>query len=145
MALPLLGTSKLGLEVIQEIAGVVGAVRFDCHSFGVAINLAVQRFSVTGLEAFAANPGFSVDPNFVTNKGYNYSTGVNFIFGWLWQAQQVEPTPLLQVLLSMQQQEILIWWQALLELTLLLIHLTVEHVTIRQLQVLQLLLCQQRL
>lgn len=80
---PFIGQTEQSLEAIQEVVAPVFAVRLDCHAFGIAIQLAGQRFKNAGLENFA-NPLFSTHPNFVTDKGHAYNYGVGFVFGWLW-------------------------------------------------------------
>lgn len=85
--LPIAGTSKLGLEVIQEIIAPTAALRFDCHSFGVSLQLAGQRFKASGLEGFD-NALFSVSPTHVTNRNNDYAWGVGVVVGWLWHAYE---------------------------------------------------------
>ena len=58
------------------------------NAVGVALNLAYQRFSATGLQAFD-NANFSANPGSVTNNGTDTSTGYGLRVGW---TGQVTPT-----------------------------------------------------
>lgn len=58
------------------------------NAVGVSLNLAYQRFSATGLQAFD-NAAFSSNPGFVTNNGTDSSTGYGLRFGW---TGEVTPT-----------------------------------------------------
>lgn len=84
----LLGTSKLGLEYINETASAVIAYRLnECHNFGLNINLQGQRLKVDGLENVGSPffPGLqTVHPGHVSNKGYDYSFGWGVTLGWMW-------------------------------------------------------------
>ena len=82
--LAILGTSRLGLEAIQETAAAVAAMRFDCHAFGIALQLNAQRFKVRGIENFD-NAIFSTAPSHVTNRNGDYSFGVGVVLGYTWQ------------------------------------------------------------
>lgn len=82
--LPILGTSRLGMEVIQEAVAGVMAMRFDCHAFGVALQFGAQRFKVRGIENFD-NAVFSTAPTHVTNRNGDYSFGVGVVLGYTWQ------------------------------------------------------------
>lgn len=80
----LLGTSKLGLEYVHETISPVLAYKInDQHNIGISVNYMVQRVKVTGLENFD-NAFRSVAPGHVTNREYDYSTGVGFTLGWQW-------------------------------------------------------------
>jgi long-chain fatty acid transport protein len=83
-AIPLLGTSEVGLEYLNETIAPVVAVRYGNHSLGMSLNINVQRLKIDGLENFA-NPFYSLDPDAVTGKGYDWSTGVGVTFGYLWE------------------------------------------------------------
>lgn len=61
------------------------------NAVGVALNLAYQMFSATGLQAFD-NAGFSSNPGHVTNNGTDTSTGYGFRVGW-----NGEVTPILNL------------------------------------------------
>ncbi|MCB1114466.1 MAG: outer membrane protein transport protein [Chlamydiia bacterium] len=80
----LLGTSPAGLEYLHETVSPYIAYRYGCHNFGVSVNWEIQRAKVNGFENFAAPSNLlaSVFPNDVTNKGYNWSNGVGFTFGY---------------------------------------------------------------
>lgn len=85
----LLGTSKPGLEYLNETLSPVVAIKWcNTHSFGISANYQVERLKVNGLENFARAvrpplPGGSLYPENVTNKGYGYSTGWGVTFGYL--------------------------------------------------------------
>lgn len=80
---PLLGTSNLGMEYIQETFAPVLAAKYCNHSIGIAINYNVQRLKANGIQNFD-NLRFSSSPGNVTNRGYSYSNGVGFMIGWKW-------------------------------------------------------------
>jgi long-chain fatty acid transport protein len=52
------------------------------HTLGVAVNLAYQRFSATGLGPFA---GASTSPSQVSDQGTDTSTGAGVRLGWIGQ------------------------------------------------------------
>ncbi len=58
------------------------------NSIGIALNLAYQSFSATGLQGFD-NPIFSAHPGSVTNNGNDTSTGAGVRIGW---TGEVTPT-----------------------------------------------------
>lgn len=81
-ALPLFGTSKVGMEYVHETISPTFAIRFcERHHFGVSLNYMVQRLWVQGLQNFA-NVLFSKHPAHVTNHRYSYSQGVSFTLGY---------------------------------------------------------------
>lgn len=81
----LLGNTKPGLEYIHETIAPMLAINFcEQHNFGVSLNVNVQRVKINGLQNFD-NPRQSDSPGNVTNKGYNWSTGVGVTLGYLWQ------------------------------------------------------------
>jgi Long-chain fatty acid transport protein len=83
---PLLGTSPVGFEYILEVvAPTVAAKFFDHHAVSFTLNYMVQRFRLKGVETLAHRgfPQFSAYPDFVTNKGYNYSNGLAVTVGYL--------------------------------------------------------------
>jgi long-chain fatty acid transport protein len=55
------------------------------HSLGVSVIYAFQRFGATGLQAFTANPAWSVDSTAITNRGYAHSDGWGMRLGWTGQ------------------------------------------------------------
>lgn len=95
--IPLYGTSNLGLE-LRDV-NFEGGIGFDLgclelcgtslghHYLGVSARCCIQRFKVNGIQSFA-NPLLSSSVNHVTNKGYNYSTGVAPVIGWLGEINQ---------------------------------------------------------
>lgn len=81
-ALPLFGTTKVGLEYVHETISPTFAIKlWDKHNFGISLNYMVQRLWVQGLQNFA-NALFSKHPGHVTNHRYNYSQGVSFTIGY---------------------------------------------------------------
>lgn len=69
----LCGSTALGVDLMQLIIAPTFAYKVsDTASVGIAPLLGYQRFSATGLQAFA---GFSSDANNLTNKGYDSATG----------------------------------------------------------------------
>jgi len=77
------GTGKLGVDLSQLFIAPTYSVKVNPrHSLGVSLNLAYQRFKADGLQNFD-NAVFSSAPGFVTNKGYDTSTGYGLRFGWL--------------------------------------------------------------
>ena len=79
----LLGTTKAGLEYVDEVISPYVAYRIGCHSFGVSFDWHIQRVKINGFQNFIPD---SVSPNNVTNKGYNWSNGLGYTFGWSWHA-----------------------------------------------------------
>jgi len=80
-----LGAGSVPLGVNLEQLFIAAHYSFEVNdqlSLGVAPILAVQRFSATGLEAFA---GFSSSPANVTNNGDDWSTGFGLNLGLAWQ------------------------------------------------------------
>jgi long-chain fatty acid transport protein len=80
------GSSPAGVDLMQLFIAPTVAWKSGNHSFGVALNLAYQRFKAEGLEPFQ---GFSGSPGNVTNQGYDSSTGYGVRIGW---TGQVSPT-----------------------------------------------------
>ncbi|MBS0123014.1 OmpP1/FadL family transporter [Thetidibacter halocola] len=77
------GSSPLGVNLEQAFIGLNLSIKAtERLSFGIAPIIAIQRFSATGLEAFA---GMSIAPGNVTNRGEDWSTGVGVNLGVLWQ------------------------------------------------------------
>lgn len=84
--LPLLGTSKLGLEHIHEVVSPLLSIQLtEAHAIGISIDVHIQRFKANGLEQFD-HTLFSAAPGHVTNRGHAYSSGVGATLGWKWQA-----------------------------------------------------------
>lgn len=88
----LYGTSNLGLEfrnlIIEPGVGIDLGCLNPCgtslghHYFGLSARCVIQRFKLNGLQNFA-NPVLSSSFTNVTNKNYEYSTGVAPVIGWL--------------------------------------------------------------
>ncbi len=82
--IPLIGTSKPGLEVLNETISPYIALKITpCLSFGVSANWQILRLSVKGLQNFD-NSARSLYPHHVTNKGYNWSNGLGYTLGLKW-------------------------------------------------------------
>lgn len=74
-----LGT--LGVDLNQLLIPIsVGYKVSDDHALGASLVGAVQRFEALGLDNFA---NVSSNPNFLTNKGFDWSYGAGVRFGWL--------------------------------------------------------------
>ncbi len=80
--LPLLGTSNLKLQFIQEMIAPTLSWRInDVHSIGISLDVAIQRLGVQGLQNFD-NAFFTAFPGNLTNRGWDYSWGVGATLGW---------------------------------------------------------------
>jgi len=78
----LCGSGRLGVDLMQLIVAPSVAYRVaPNHSVGIAPLFAYQRFKAEGLQAFD-NPGFSLSPGNVTNRGYDNSTGFGVRVGY---------------------------------------------------------------
>ena len=74
---------RAGVDLQQLFVSPTVAFKANAHNaFGVALNIAYQKFSAQGLESFA-NPTFSTAPNNVTELGFSNSFGAGFRVGWL--------------------------------------------------------------
>lgn len=85
---PLFGTSKGGIEYVhEELAASLAVNVCDGHSLGISLDWHIARVKVNGLEKFATttSPIPSVNPEHVTNNGYNYSHGLGVTFGYYGQ------------------------------------------------------------
>ena len=72
-----------GVDLMQLfVAPTVAWKLNDSHAFGVSLVLAYQRFKANGIGGFAA---LSTAPGFLTNKGYDTSTGAGVRVGWIGQ------------------------------------------------------------
>jgi len=81
--IPLLGSTRGGVDLEQLFISPTLAYKAGAHnSFGVAANIAYQRFSAEGLQNFA-NANESSDPSHVTNSGYSNSFGGGVRVGWI--------------------------------------------------------------
>jgi long-chain fatty acid transport protein len=89
---PIGGSGPLGINLEQLFVAPTWAMKINpTNSVGVALNLAYQRFSATGLQPFQ---GFSTNGTAVTNNGTDTSTGYGFRIGW---TGEVTPTVTLGV------------------------------------------------
>ena len=78
------GSAPLGVNLEQAFVTVNYARKVsDRLTLGISPILAVQRFKATGLEAFS---GLSLSPGNVTNRGHDWSTGLGFNLGLLYEA-----------------------------------------------------------
>lgn len=82
---PIFGTSRPGIESIQEVVAPCAALRFDCHQIGIALQLCGQRFKARGIENFD-RAAVSVAPSHVTNRNADHSFGLGVVFGYAWHA-----------------------------------------------------------
>lgn len=74
--IPLLGTTRAGVDLEQLFVSPTAAFKLSEHSaVGISLNIGWQRFSGEGLQNFT-QPGFSIDPANLTNRGYNASYGL---------------------------------------------------------------------
>jgi long-chain fatty acid transport protein len=81
----LLGTTRGGVDLEQLFLSPTIAFKATEHnSFGLAVNVAYQRFSAEGLQNFASRSVSSAPAN-VTNAGYSNSYGAGVRVGWLGQ------------------------------------------------------------
>ncbi len=76
------GGSPAGVDLMQLFVAPTIAYKTGAHAFGASLNLAYQRFEANGLQPFAF---FSSDPNNLTNRGYDDSTGWGVRVGWTGQ------------------------------------------------------------
>jgi len=82
-AVPLFGTTPLGLEYLNETVSPMISIQWcGSHSLGISANYQVERIKVNGLQNFDL-PYVSIAPGHVTNRGYDYSTGWGFTVGYL--------------------------------------------------------------
>lgn len=81
-AFPSYGTSRAGLQLIQEQIATILAFKYLCHHFGISVNYNIQYFSSRGLEVFD-DILYTVVPGAVTDRGAAYSGGWSFTVGWI--------------------------------------------------------------
>jgi long-chain fatty acid transport protein len=83
----LCGSGNLGVDMMQLIIAPTFSTKIHAdHSVGVSLLLGYQRFKADGLQAFNNSPGFppfTGAPGFVTNNGYDSSTGLGLRIGYL--------------------------------------------------------------
>jgi len=81
--IPLLGNTRGGVDIEQLFVSPTLSYKADKHNtFGIAANIAYQRFSAEGLQNFATS-NYSVAPGNVTNVGHSNSYGAGVRIGWL--------------------------------------------------------------
>ena len=80
------GSSPAGVDLMQLFISPTLAWKTGAHAFGASLNLAYQRFEARGVGVFA---GFSSDPNNLSDRGHDDSTGWGVRVGW---TGQVLPT-----------------------------------------------------
>lgn len=77
------GQNPGGVNLEQLFIAPTFAMKLNkSHSLGVSLVYGYQRFGATGLQAFTANPAWSVDSTSLTNRGYAHSDGWGLRFGW---------------------------------------------------------------
>jgi long-chain fatty acid transport protein len=88
---PIGGSGPMGINLEQLFVAPTWAMKLNpTNAVGVALNLAYQRFSATGLQPFdTTTNGNSTNPGSVTNNGTDTSTGYGIRLGW---TGQVTPT-----------------------------------------------------
>ena len=87
--IPLLGTWHGGVDIEQAFISPTLAYKAGAHNyFGIAANIAVQRFAAEGLQNFESST-YSIAPANVTNNGYSYSSGGGVRVGWLGELNKV--------------------------------------------------------
>lgn len=80
--LVLFGTSKAGLEYVNETISPIVSLTWCCsHTIGISANYQLERIKVNGLQNFDRFP-LTIDPGHVTNRGYNYAHGWGFTIGY---------------------------------------------------------------
>ena len=85
-ALPLLGTSPAGIDLIQLFVAPTATWKVTPNNtVGVTLNLAYQRFKANGLENFV---GASTAGSNLTNNGYDSSYGAGLHLGWIGQLNE---------------------------------------------------------
>jgi long-chain fatty acid transport protein len=83
----LLGSTRGGVDIDQVFISPTLAYKAGAHNFfGIAANIAVQRFAAEGLQYIET---ISSDPTHVTNNGYSYSSGGGVRVGWLGELNKV--------------------------------------------------------
>jgi long-chain fatty acid transport protein len=87
--IPLLGSTRGGVDIEQVFISPTIAYRAGSHnSFGIAANVAVQRFAAEGLQNFE-NSIYSSDLTHVTNNGHSFAGGGGVRVGWLGELNHV--------------------------------------------------------
>jgi long-chain fatty acid transport protein len=87
--IPLLGSTRGGVDLEQLFISPTLAYKAGAHnSFGVAVNIAYQRFAAEGLQNFAS-ASYSIDPAHVTNNGHSNSYGGGVRVGWIGELNRI--------------------------------------------------------
>ena len=83
--LPLFGTSKPGLEYLNQTISTTVAIKWrDTHTIAISANCQLERLKVNGLQQFDIIQR-SEFPGHVTNRGYGYANGWGFTVGYFGQ------------------------------------------------------------
>lgn len=76
----LFGSTNCGEEhLLMFISPMLSFKIGDRHSFGIALDIGVQRLKASGFQNYE---GISAFPGHVTNNGYDYDDGYGFSLGW---------------------------------------------------------------
>ncbi len=77
------GKSPGGINLEQLFIAPTFAMKVNkSNALGVSLVFAQQRFGATGLQAFTANPAWSVSPGNITDRGNDTTTGWGLRLGW---------------------------------------------------------------
>lgn len=77
----LCGNGNVGVDLAQLIFAPTLAYKINQNnSVGISPLIGIQRFKAEGLQGFI---GFSRESNYLTNNGYDTSTGAGVRFGWM--------------------------------------------------------------
>ncbi len=77
----LCGNGNVGVDLAQLIIAPTLSYKVNPdNSVGISPLIGFQRFKAEGLQGFA---GFSREPNYLTNNGYDTSTGAGVRVGWM--------------------------------------------------------------
>lgn len=80
------GKSPGGINLEQLFVAPTFAMKVNKNNaLGVSLVFAQQRFGATGLQAFTANPAWSVSPADLTDRGNDTTTGWGLRLGWTGQ------------------------------------------------------------
>jgi len=87
--IPLLGSTRGGVDLEQLFISPTAAYKAGAHNtFGVAVNIAYQRFAAEGIQNFA-NANYSSEPAHVTNTGHSNSYGAGVRVGWIGEVNHI--------------------------------------------------------
>ncbi len=74
---------KTGFDYAHLVLATTLAMKVHpCHSFGISFDYRLHRLKSDGLQN-ADTPEVTAFPGHVTNRGYNYASGIGVSFGWL--------------------------------------------------------------